>query len=143
MSKISPTLKALIESPHARPNTTPPPPYIRDVYTRILRQGKEKQYGLRPSIALAVRSLTLHIFPFNHVITKKKILSHDHRQQQHSPSTPLNPSSTCTPSLPPSRPSSRRSRRPSSSARLASSASRSTAYRGPSTAWASSGPRWP
>ncbi|KAK4457963.1 hypothetical protein QBC42DRAFT_211407, partial [Cladorrhinum samala] len=53
MSKISPTLKTLIESPHARPNTTPPPPYIRDVYTRILRQGKEKQYGLRPSIALA------------------------------------------------------------------------------------------
>lgn len=62
MSKISPTLKALIDSPHARPNTTPPPPYIRDVYTRILLQGKQKQYGLRPSIALAVRSSSSPFF---------------------------------------------------------------------------------
>ncbi|KAK4161747.1 hypothetical protein QBC43DRAFT_323188 [Cladorrhinum sp. PSN259] len=53
MSKLSPTLKALIESPAARPNTTPAPAWIRDVYSRILLEGKQKQYGIRPFVALA------------------------------------------------------------------------------------------
>ncbi|KAK3985252.1 hypothetical protein QBC44DRAFT_299473 [Cladorrhinum sp. PSN332] len=53
MSKLSPTLKALIESPAAKPNTTPAPAWIRDVYSRILLEGRQKQYGVRPFIALA------------------------------------------------------------------------------------------
>ncbi|KAK4231835.1 hypothetical protein QBC38DRAFT_506274 [Podospora fimiseda] len=53
MSKISPALKVLIESPSAKPNTTPAPAWIRDVYSRILLEGRQKQYGIRPFVALA------------------------------------------------------------------------------------------
>ncbi|KAK4192137.1 hypothetical protein QBC35DRAFT_511875 [Podospora australis] len=52
-NKIRPTLKALINHPHARPNTTPAPAKIRNVYHRIAREARERQYGERPWITLA------------------------------------------------------------------------------------------
>ncbi|KAG9235088.1 hypothetical protein BJ875DRAFT_504250 [Amylocarpus encephaloides] len=45
MSKLSPTLKALIAAPFARPNTIPAPLQIRSVYERIAREAAEKNVG--------------------------------------------------------------------------------------------------
>lgn len=52
-NKIRPTLKALISAPFARPQTTPAPAKIRNVYQRIAREARERQYGERPWITLA------------------------------------------------------------------------------------------
>ncbi|TVY16993.1 Dol-P-Man:Man(5)GlcNAc(2)-PP-Dol alpha-1,3-mannosyltransferase, partial [Lachnellula arida] len=45
MSKLSPTLKALISAPYARPNTLPAPPHIRSVYERLRQEASAKNVG--------------------------------------------------------------------------------------------------
>ncbi|CZT53112.1 probable conserved mitochondrial protein [Rhynchosporium secalis] len=45
MSKLSPSLKALIGASFARPNTLPAPPSIRSVYQNILRGEASKHVG--------------------------------------------------------------------------------------------------
>jgi hypothetical protein len=64
MSKLAPSLKALINAPFARPGQAPAPRHIRDVYTRIAREARERQYGDRPWITLSVRSPPFLSNPF-------------------------------------------------------------------------------
>lgn len=54
MSKLSPSLKALINAPFARPGQAPAPQNIRDVYTRIAREARKHRYGDRPWVTLSV-----------------------------------------------------------------------------------------
>ncbi|KAK4098071.1 hypothetical protein N658DRAFT_432741 [Parathielavia hyrcaniae] len=61
MSKLSPSLKALINAPFARPGQAPAPQHIRDVYTRIAREARERKYGERPWVTLsAAATFTLN-----------------------------------------------------------------------------------
>ncbi|KAL2117564.1 hypothetical protein VTJ04DRAFT_7224 [Mycothermus thermophilus] len=61
MSKLSPSLKALINAPFARPGQTPAPRHIRDIYARIAREAGERRYGYRPWVALsAAATITLN-----------------------------------------------------------------------------------
>ncbi|KAL2151246.1 hypothetical protein VTH82DRAFT_6344 [Thermothelomyces myriococcoides] len=61
MSKLSPSLKALINAPFARPGQTPAPRHIRDVYTRIAHEARDRKYGERPWVALsAAATFTLN-----------------------------------------------------------------------------------
>ncbi|KAJ4292909.1 hypothetical protein N0V88_005569 [Collariella sp. IMI 366227] len=67
MSKLSPSLKALINTPSARPGQAPAPKHIRDVYMRIAREAKERKYGVRPWITLsAAATFTLNSPPPPH-----------------------------------------------------------------------------
>ena len=59
MSKLAPSLKALINAPFARPGQAPAPRHIRDVYARIAREARERQYGERPWVTLSVSPLSL------------------------------------------------------------------------------------
>lgn len=54
-TKLSPSLKALINAPLARPGQTPAPPRIKELYQQIAREARERQYGVRPWLALSVR----------------------------------------------------------------------------------------
>ncbi|KAL2163374.1 hypothetical protein VTH06DRAFT_5431 [Thermothelomyces fergusii] len=61
MSKLSPSLKALINAPFARPGQTPAPRHIRDVYTRIAHEARDRRYGERPWVTLsAAATFTLN-----------------------------------------------------------------------------------
>ncbi|EAQ83355.1 hypothetical protein CHGG_09759 [Chaetomium globosum CBS 148.51] len=61
MSKLSPSLKALINAPSARPGQAPAPRHIRDVYTRIAHEARERKYGDRPWVTLsAAATFTLN-----------------------------------------------------------------------------------
>ncbi|KAL1839586.1 hypothetical protein VTJ49DRAFT_1329 [Mycothermus thermophilus] len=61
MSKLSPSLKALINAPFARPGQSPAPRHMRDVYARIAREATERRYGHRPWITLsAAATITLN-----------------------------------------------------------------------------------
>ncbi|KAL2186358.1 hypothetical protein L209DRAFT_731010 [Thermothelomyces heterothallicus CBS 203.75] len=61
MSKLSPSLKALINAPFARPGQAPAPRHIRDVYTRIAHEARERRYGERPWVTLsAAATFTLN-----------------------------------------------------------------------------------
>jgi hypothetical protein len=46
MSKLSPSLKALISAPHARPGTVPAPGNIRGIYEQIAREARDNNAGL-------------------------------------------------------------------------------------------------
>jgi hypothetical protein len=48
MSKLSPTLKSLINAAHSRPGPVPAPPRIQAVYQRIQEEATERKLG-RPS----------------------------------------------------------------------------------------------
>ncbi|KAF2815262.1 uncharacterized protein BDZ99DRAFT_193176 [Mytilinidion resinicola] len=53
MSKLSPTLKSLINAAHARPGPIPAPPQINSIFKQIEREARERHVG-RPSwLALA------------------------------------------------------------------------------------------
>ncbi|KAL4979772.1 hypothetical protein BDW66DRAFT_148115 [Aspergillus desertorum] len=53
MSKLSPSLKALINSPAARPNTVPAPRNIRSVYAKIQQTARAKNVSRDSWIALS------------------------------------------------------------------------------------------
>lgn len=53
MSKLSPSLKALVNAPFARPGPAPAPNYIRLVYQQIAQEASDKQFGKRPWLTLA------------------------------------------------------------------------------------------
>ena len=46
MSKLSDSLKALINASHVRPHTTPAPKHISSVYERIAGEAATKKVGL-------------------------------------------------------------------------------------------------
>ncbi|SPQ24643.1 42b83349-2b1d-483b-9746-4b73ae134c8e [Thermothielavioides terrestris] len=84
MSKLSPSLKALINAPFARPGQTPAPRRINDVFTRIAHEARERQYGERswltlaaaatftlnsPASLLALHSLTPSVLPATTTLT--------------------------------------------------------------------------
>ena len=46
MSKLSESLKAVINAAHAKPNTTPAPKNIRSVYERLASNAASKKVGL-------------------------------------------------------------------------------------------------
>lgn len=48
MSKLSPTLKSLINAAHARPGPVPAPPRIQAIYGRIEKEATDRKLG-RPS----------------------------------------------------------------------------------------------
>jgi hypothetical protein len=48
MSKLSPTLKSLINAAHSRPGPVPAPPRIQAVYSRIEKEASDRKLG-RPS----------------------------------------------------------------------------------------------
>ncbi|EED14319.1 conserved mitochondrial protein [Talaromyces stipitatus ATCC 10500] len=47
MAKLSPALKALINSPHARPGTNPAPAQITSVYASIAKEAEPRNVGLK------------------------------------------------------------------------------------------------
>ncbi|KAK1760117.1 hypothetical protein QBC47DRAFT_408224 [Echria macrotheca] len=53
MSKLSPSLKALINAPFARPGQAPAPRGIRDIYQGIAQEARERRYGERPWLTLS------------------------------------------------------------------------------------------
>lgn len=56
MSKLSDSLKALINAPFARPGPTPAPRNIKSVYESVAKEASEHHVG-RPSwITLSVRA---------------------------------------------------------------------------------------
>ena len=55
MSKLAPSLKALINAPFSRPGPCPAPARIGDVYRSIAREAAERQVGLRPWVTISVR----------------------------------------------------------------------------------------
>ncbi|KXX82385.1 hypothetical protein MMYC01_201357 [Madurella mycetomatis] len=61
MSKLSPSLKSLINAPFARPGQAPAPRHIHDIYTRIAHEARERRYGERPWVTLsAAATFTLN-----------------------------------------------------------------------------------
>ncbi|KAK5995916.1 Dol-P-Man:Man(5)GlcNAc(2)-PP-Dol alpha-1,3-mannosyltransferase [Cladobotryum mycophilum] len=61
MSKLSPSLKALINAPFARPGPCPAPGRIRDVYAAIARDAQQRRIGVRPWLAIsAAATFTLN-----------------------------------------------------------------------------------
>ncbi|EAA30321.1 hypothetical protein GE21DRAFT_10560 [Neurospora crassa] len=61
MSKLSPSLKGLINAPFARPGPTPAPRNIEAVYTKIADEARERKYGEKPWLALsAAATFTLN-----------------------------------------------------------------------------------
>lgn len=54
MSKLSPSLKTLINAPFARPGQTAAPSHIRDVYQTIARDAAKNKVGAKPWLALSV-----------------------------------------------------------------------------------------
>ncbi|TQS34343.1 hypothetical protein Golomagni_05276 [Golovinomyces magnicellulatus] len=61
MSKLSPSLKALINAPFARPGPTAAPAKIRDIYASIARDAAAKKLGLRPWLTItAATTFTLN-----------------------------------------------------------------------------------
>ncbi|KAJ4392436.1 hypothetical protein N0V85_007059 [Neurospora sp. IMI 360204] len=61
MSKLSPSLKGLINAPFARPGQTPAPCNIEAVYSKIADEARERKYGEKPWLALsAAATFTLN-----------------------------------------------------------------------------------
>lgn len=56
MSKLSPSLKALVNAPFARPDPAAAPARMREVYQGIARDAASRNVGLKPWVALSVRS---------------------------------------------------------------------------------------
>jgi hypothetical protein len=54
MSKLSPTLKNLINSPHARPGTVPAPAQIINVYQGVAKEAEPRNVGLKAWFSAAV-----------------------------------------------------------------------------------------
>lgn len=54
MSKLAPSLKALINAPFARPGPCAAPAKIRDVYTAIAEDAASKNLGLKPWLTISV-----------------------------------------------------------------------------------------
>lgn len=54
MSKLSPSLKALVNAPFSRPDPTAAPARIREVYQGIARDAAKKNVGVKPWVALSV-----------------------------------------------------------------------------------------
>lgn len=57
MSKLSPSLKALINAPFARPGPCAAPAKIRDVYQGIASDAVKHKLGLRPWVTISVQLL--------------------------------------------------------------------------------------
>jgi hypothetical protein len=55
MSKLSPSLKALINAPAARPNTVPAPRNIQSIYAKIHQTAQAKNVSQSSWVALSVR----------------------------------------------------------------------------------------
>ncbi|WYZ36027.1 hypothetical protein EsH8_X_000674 [Colletotrichum jinshuiense] len=53
MSKLAPSLKALINAPFARPGPSAAPSHIRDVYQAIARDAAQKNVGAKPWLAIS------------------------------------------------------------------------------------------
>ncbi|KAK3689495.1 hypothetical protein B0T22DRAFT_408526, partial [Podospora appendiculata] len=61
MSKLPPSLKALINAPFARPGQAPAPPRIKEIYQRIAQEARDNNYGERPWLTLtAAATFTLN-----------------------------------------------------------------------------------
>ncbi|GKT65437.1 conserved mitochondrial protein [Colletotrichum tofieldiae] len=61
MSKLAPSLKALINAPFARPGQTAAPSHIREVYQSIARDAASKNVGTKPWLAVsAAATFTLN-----------------------------------------------------------------------------------
>ncbi|KAK3936857.1 hypothetical protein QBC46DRAFT_394062 [Diplogelasinospora grovesii] len=83
MSKLSPSLKSLINASFARPGQTPAPAGIADVYRRIASEAKERKYGNRPWLTLsAAATFTLN---------SPASLSALHQVATSDPSGPISP----------------------------------------------------
>lgn len=54
MAKLSPSLKALINAPFARPGPCAAPAKIRDVYQGIARDAAKHKLGARPWVTISV-----------------------------------------------------------------------------------------
>lgn len=54
MSKLSPSLKALVNAPFSRPDPTAAPARIREVYQGIAKDAASRNVGVRPWVALSV-----------------------------------------------------------------------------------------
>lgn len=54
MSKLSPSLKALVNAPFSRPDPTAAPARIREVYQGIANDAAKRNVGVKPWVALSV-----------------------------------------------------------------------------------------
>jgi hypothetical protein len=59
MSKLSESLKTLINAAHVRPHTTPAPKNITSIYEKIASDAKAKKVGLPAWLCASVSKKTL------------------------------------------------------------------------------------
>ena len=57
MSKLAPSLKALINAPFARPDPVTAPAHIRKVYKAIANDASKRDIGIKPWVAMMVQSI--------------------------------------------------------------------------------------
>ncbi|GAB1317647.1 hypothetical protein MFIFM68171_07857 [Madurella fahalii] len=88
MSKLSPSLKALINAPFARPGQAPAPRHIRDIYTRISREARERRYGERPWVTLSAAATFTLNSPASLLILHQVASSSSSSSSSSSPSPP-------------------------------------------------------
>lgn len=69
MSKLSPTLKALINAPFARPDPTAASSRIIEVYKAIANDANKRNLGLKPWLALSVGPTSHTTPPFRDLFT--------------------------------------------------------------------------
>jgi hypothetical protein len=67
MSKLSNSLKALINAPKARPNTVPASRKIQSVYQKIQQTARSNNVSRTSWLALSVSAILLHL-PLSHII---------------------------------------------------------------------------
>jgi hypothetical protein len=60
MSKLSSSLKALINAPHARPGYSAAPRNIRAVFENVQAEASVKKVGLPSWLTISVRYFQLH-----------------------------------------------------------------------------------
>ncbi|KAJ5032225.1 uncharacterized protein L3040_008834 [Drepanopeziza brunnea f. sp. 'multigermtubi'] len=80
MSKLSPSLKALINASGARPHPLPAPPGIRAVYERLRREAAAKKVGSRAWLTLSTAATVTMNSPAS--LTILFHLATDHAQDQ-------------------------------------------------------------
>jgi hypothetical protein len=85
MSKLSESLKTLINAAHVRPHTTPAPKNITSIYEKIASDAKAKNVGLPAWLCASVRSSQTVVTRHHPNQTQKNTPTNNHpsnRQQQ-------------------------------------------------------------
>ena len=82
MSKLSESLKTLINAAHVRPHTTPAPKNITSIYEKIASDAKAKNVGLPAWLCASVRSPKTHHSPLQPNQKTTRLTPTPRQQQQ-------------------------------------------------------------